>query len=104
MRSRFVPFAAIAAISTALLAGCVTSFTASADVVATTAEDALEQSVGSRPDIDCGTEDFEVKENESRTCTLTDPANGDQYDAEVTIVDVNGAEFSVNVQVADAPK
>jgi hypothetical protein len=104
MKIATTPLAILALATTALLSGCVGgTLTASADLVASTAEDALEQSVGTRPAIDCGTEDFPIVNDTKRTCLLTDPTSGLEYDATVTIIKVDGANFSVDVQVADAP-
>lgn len=41
-------------------------------------------------------------------CVLTDPANGDEYDASVTLSDIaiegDQADYHVSVQVADQPR
>lgn len=68
------------------------------------AEDALEAQVGTRPSIDCGADDFALENGSSRTCVLTDPSSGTQYDADVTLSDVDGTEFHVDVEVATAPR
>jgi hypothetical protein len=66
-------------------------------------EDALEEQVGYRPLIDCGDEQFALEEGESRTCVLTDPATGTQFDADVVLSDIDGDRFHVDVQVAETP-
>jgi hypothetical protein len=92
------------------LAGCSFSIgnahpvSVSSDRVAEVAEDALEEQVGQRPDIDCGSEDVPLEEDASRTCVLTDPASGTEYDAEVVLSDIDGDTFHVDVQVADTPR
>ncbi|MFG6444068.1 DUF4333 domain-containing protein [Microbacterium sp. P07] len=78
-----------------------TPTTVESDQVAELAEDALEEQVGRRPDIDCGPDDFELENGASRTCTLTDPEDGKNYDADVELSDVAGTQFHVDVQVAD---
>lgn len=90
------------------LSGC--SFSAStgttsvpSDQVSTLAEDALEEQVGQRPEIDCGSEDFPLEDGASRVCLLTDPASGTEYDAEVTLSDIEGTTYHVDVQVASSP-
>lgn len=99
-------FAALAVLGLALT-GCSFSFSAgatpsgvSSDKVSELAEDALEEQVGQRPDIDCGDEEFPLEDGATRTCLLTDPASGTEYDAEVTLSDVEGTTFHVGVEVA----
>jgi hypothetical protein len=92
-----------AALAVAALAAC--SFgtpTVPADDLATLAEDALEEQVGQRPEIDCGDEDVEVVEGESVTCLLTDTTTGSEMDTTVTFETVDGTDYSIDVQVADA--
>lgn len=88
-----------------LLTGCSLSTTPTADPadVAATAADALEQQVGSRPDMDCGTRSVQIVDGTVVECVLTDPATGLEYDAPVTISDVNGLDYLVSVQVAAEP-
>lgn len=94
-----------------ILAGCsidygtsnTTPTTVSADQVAEAAEDALEEEMGSRPEIDCGSEAVDLDNGSSRTCTLTDPETGAQYDAEVELTDVAGTDYRVEVDVATEP-
>ena len=90
------------------LAGCSASasasLTVSADQLARTAEDALESEVGARPEIDCGDEQIRLKNGEEADCILTDPTTGTQFDADVTISEVEGTDYVVNVQVAETPR
>jgi hypothetical protein len=88
-----------------LLTGCSVSTTPTADPadVAATAADALEQQVGTRPELDCGTETVNIVDGTVVDCVLTDPATGLQYDAPVTISDVDGLDYVVNVDVAAEP-
>jgi hypothetical protein len=81
-----------------------TPTTVSSDEVAEVAEEALEAQVGRRPEIDCGAEEFALEDGASRTCTLTDPDTGTEYDADVELSDVAGTEFHVDVIVADEPQ
>lgn len=87
----------------ALLSGCSVSanLTASADSVAAVAEDALEETVGMRPQIDCGNESIDLVEGNTVLCVLTDPSSGSEYDTTVTITEVSGSSYSVGVEVAD---
>jgi hypothetical protein len=77
--------------------------TVSSSKVSGLAEDALEQQIGIRPSIDCGVDEFPLEDGASRTCTLTDPTTDEQFDAEVSLSDVQGGEFHVQVTVADTP-
>lgn len=90
------------------LTGCSFSasvgLTESAEKIATLAEDALEKSVGSRPEIDCGTESVILEVGKKVQCELTDPQTGQKYDATVEITKVDGSDYSIDVKVADAPK
>ncbi|MFG6504595.1 DUF4333 domain-containing protein [Microbacterium sp. P05] len=94
-----------------LLGGCsveigtanTTPTTVSSDQVSEVAENALEEQVGRRPEVDCGDDEFELENGASRTCTLTDPETGTEYDADVELSDVAGTEFQVEVNVATEP-
>ena len=101
---RIASIATIAAASIALLAACGTAtLTAQAEDIATTAENALEEQVGSRPEIDCGTGEIELKVDLVVDCVLTDPATGEQFEAPVTIEAIEGSTYTVGVKVGDAP-
>ena len=106
MKNRIAPLAIVLALaSAALLSGCGGGTAASvpADGIATTAENALEEKIGTRPDIDCGTDDIELVEGKVIDCTLTDPVSGEKFDSPVTIKAVDGSSYTVGVQVGDAP-
>ncbi|MFG3339962.1 DUF4333 domain-containing protein [Glycomyces sp. NPDC048151] len=101
MNSRIIT-ALPAALAVAALAACTFGTpTVPADELADTAEGALEEEVGQRPEIDCGGEDIEVVEGEDVTCVLTDPASGTEYDTVITFTSVDGTDFEIDVQVAD---
>lgn len=75
--------------------------TVPADDVAELASDALEEEVGQRPDsMDCGEEEVEVVEGTTVECTLT--AGADELPATVTIDTVDGNDYTISVQVAEA--
>lgn len=84
------------------LSGCSFSanLTVSASKVAETAADALEEKAGSRPEVNCGKEDVALVDGTVVDCTVTDPATALEYDAPVTISDVEGSTFRVSVNVA----
>ncbi|MGV8859357.1 DUF4333 domain-containing protein [Rhodoglobus sp.] len=97
---------ALAVASTALLAGCSSEppVEVSASSIASTAASALEQSIGELPEIDCGDDMVELKNGTTLDCVLTDPALNEDFDSEVTIKDVDGANYSVSVSVAEEPR
>lgn len=104
MKIRTASALAAAAFALVALAGCApATLTASAEDIADLAEGALEEQVGSRPDIDCGTGDIELKKGLVIDCTLTDPVSGDRFDAPVTIATIQGNTYTIDVQVGDAP-
>ncbi|MFD1858904.1 DUF4333 domain-containing protein [Aeromicrobium camelliae] len=79
------------------------STTEPADKVAGVAMDALESEVGQRPDeLDCGDDDITIEDGTEVDCVLTH--QGVSFDATVTIDDVEGSDYTVNVQVADTPR
>lgn len=92
----------------AALAGC--SVTASANLtvpasqVADVAASALEDEVGIRPEMDCGDEAVDLVDGEVVECVLTDPTTSSEFDAPVTIEDVDGSDYRVDVEVADTPR
>ncbi|MCY7413170.1 MAG: DUF4333 domain-containing protein [Salinibacterium sp.] len=105
MHTRIAQSLILFAAAATLLTGCSVTGTPTADPadVAATAADALEQQVGSRPEMDCGTTTIEIVEGAVVDCVLTDPETGLEYDAPVTISEVDGLDYVVNVQVAAKP-
>lgn len=98
-----------ALVGTIILGGCsftggsASPTTVGSAKVADTVETLLEEQTGRRPEVDCDVDDFALKNGETRTCILTDPETGLQYSAVVVLNDVNGADFRVDVEVADKP-
>ena len=80
------------------------NLTVSPGKVATEAEDALEKVVGSRPDVDCGDEQVDLVDGTVVACELTDPTTGSRYDTAVTLSEVDGTSFHIDVDVAEEPK
>ncbi len=109
MRSRILSLAVIAGAAAVLLSGCNFSFTpqiptvAGSDV-ATAVEDKLEETVGSRPDVDCGDDDVKLEVTATLTCLLTDPGSGLEYDVVVTFTEVTGTDYKFDFKVADSPE
>jgi hypothetical protein len=96
-------------VATMLLSGCTfsvgrdTAPTVPADEVESTAEGALENQTGVRPDIDCGEDDIPVEEGRSITCLLVDPVAGLEFDVVMTFIDVDLPHYAFDIQVADVP-
>jgi hypothetical protein len=105
MLTRSLASLGLVAAGTLLLSGCIynPNISVPADKVAETAEDALEAEIGARPDIDCGTDLVGLVNGTKLDCLLIDPASGAEFDATVTIDDVDGTNYTVNVKVADTP-
>lgn len=105
MTNRTAPLIALAIAVSAALVGCTGGpvLTAEAEDIATTAETALEQSVGSRPSIDCGDETIQLKKGLVVDCVLTDPQTGERFESPVTIDKIDGTDYSISVQVASEP-
>lgn len=76
--------------------------TLTAAEVATAAEDALEEQVGTRPDITCP-EGLEKEEGASTRCTLTGGDDPVEYGVTVTVTKADDTT-SIGVQVDDQPK
>ncbi|WP_100449190.1 DUF4333 domain-containing protein [Glycomyces xiaoerkulensis] len=78
--------------------------TISADSIADAAADALEEQIGTRPDVDCGDDAVIPSEGKEVDCVLTDPETGDEYDTTVTFAGEDGGEWNFDVQVASEPR
>ncbi|WP_168801517.1 hypothetical protein [Glycomyces buryatensis] len=72
--------------------------------IAEAAEDALEPQYESRPEIDCGDVNWVPENGRTIYCTLTDPADGLEYETTITFTGVEGTTWSVDVSVASEPK
>lgn len=98
-----------AALALALLSGCTFSVgtpTASSiepASVASAAADALEETTGVRPEIDCGDEEILLEKDRSVTCLLVDPVAGLEYDVVITFTDVAADGYDIDVAVAEVP-
>lgn len=108
MRYRIFSVAVTAAAATIMLAGCSISLTPQilevpASDIAVTVEDKIEAEIGSRPEVDCGTDDVKLEVSASLTCLLTDVGTGLEYDVVVTFTEVTGSDYSFDFAVADSP-
>jgi hypothetical protein len=89
-----------------LLAGltaCSSTAVLTADTVATSAEDALEEQIGIRPTISCP-EDVEAKVGEKTRCTLTGGDDPTEYGVTVTVTSVEGKNATFDVEVDEKPQ
>ena len=75
--------------------------TLTAAEVATAAEDALEQEVGTRPDVTCS-EELSKREGASTRCTLTGGDDPVRYGVTVTVTRT-GDDTRIGVEVDDEP-
>lgn len=99
------PLLAFVASATLALPACgsvvLSADTLTAAEVATAAEDALEQEVGTRPDITC-TEGLAKEEGASTRCTLTGGDDPVEYGVTVTVTEADDPT-RIGVQVDDEP-
>lgn len=72
--------------------------------LATAAEDALEEQLGTRPDIDCTDLNITIFEGRQHYCTLLDAATGDEYEVTLSVTSIEGEMFNFDIVVADTPK
>jgi hypothetical protein len=88
------------------LAGCTASVnrTVSADKFATSVADALEEEVGTRPDVDCGDDAIDVVDGEEVHCDVNTPGYDVVYDSLVVVDTDDGESYSVSVTVDSEPK
>lgn len=84
------------------LAGCGTK-TVSASTVAKAAEDALEQQVGTRPDITCP-HDLAAKVGATTRCRLTAEGLDGTYGVTVKVRSLDSGKAHFDVQVDDKPE
>lgn len=73
----------------------------SAEEVATAAEDALEEEVGTRPDISCPDE-LVGEDGASTRCVLTAEGDDAEYGVDVTVVR-SGGDLRIDVEVDEEP-
>jgi len=106
---RTVTSTALVAAALALgVAGCTASAsvsrTVSADKFATSVADALEEEVGTRPDVDCGDDAIPVVDGDEVHCDVNTPGYDVVYDSVSTISTESGDEYAVSVVVDEQPK
>ena len=84
------------------LAACSSTSVLTADTVAESAEDALEEQIGARPDITCP-DDLEAEVGAETRCTLTGGDDPTEYGVTVTVTSVDGDNANFDVEVDDEP-
>ncbi|WP_430591997.1 DUF4333 domain-containing protein [Humidisolicoccus flavus] len=98
MPRRFASLALIGA-ATMLLAACNFSanLTVSPETLEQQAFDALEAEYGTTPALDCGNDQIDLVDGAVVECGLT--FEGAEYDALITISNVQGTSYNINVEV-----
>lgn len=102
--------ALIAVTVAAVVAGCTGSasinYTLNPEALADEASRALQEAAGTTegPDIDCGEDQIDVVAGEQVICALSVEGDPDVYDAVVTFTNVEGTDYSFDVQVAETPR
>lgn len=107
MQTRFIfAGAVLASLLAPALAGCTvtTSLTVDSSNVENAAARALEKQVGSKPTIDCGSKQIDLVDGTTVHCTVGAPGDSTEYDSVVTISDVHGTKYHVEIEVASTPK
>ena len=99
MRRRLLLAAPLLAVG---LAGCGGAGTLEASTIEEGAEDALEQQVGTRPDISCP-EDIPAEVGAETECTLTAGDDPAEYPVSVRVSSVEGDTANFDVEVGEAP-
>jgi hypothetical protein len=81
-------------------------FTVPAEDIEKLASDALQQQVdnGYVPILDCGEDQIKIVQDETVDCVMTFDNDPTVLDAVVTITEVDGKKYSINVQVAEEPR
>ena len=87
-----------------LLAGCTAqaNLTVPAEDVAELAVTALEEQWDVMPEVDCGSESVDLVEGTALECSAYNPNSGLDYPADVTITEVDGTRYSIDVSVGQA--
>lgn len=105
MTTRVTPIIALVVLSSALLASCGLIPTGpaiiDADHIADTAADALRDEFDARYRVECGDEDVELTKDTQIVCTALNRTTQLEYDATVTITDVTGTRYEIEVQLAN---
>jgi len=83
------------------LAACGTS-PLPAEEVAEKAEDALEEQIGTRPEISCP-DDLEAEVGTETRCTLTAGGDPTEFGVTITVTEVDGENVAFDVEVDEEP-
>lgn len=107
---RILTSVSVALGATVLLAGCTfdanANFTVSASSLADEAAAALHEQVGAPqpPHLDCGSGQVDMVVDKSIPCELTVEGDDAVYDATIVITEVDGRDYSFEVNVAEQPR
>lgn len=106
MTTRQLALPVALAIAALALSGCTftANLTVPASAVAKAAAGALETPEGLLPEMDCGEKDVDLVDGTVVECVLTDPTTSTEYDATVTINEVEGTDYRVDVVVDPSPR
>lgn len=109
MRNRITTAVAVFVTAAGLglgLVGCSVQAnrTVSAGAFETVVADALEESVGQRPVVDCGDDSIDVIDGQEVHCDIGAEGDDTVYDSLTTISTEGGGDYSVAVEVDQSPK
>lgn len=92
---------ATAVLGVALMSACSVSvnLTGPASEIAAQAADALNAEHGWEITVDCGDGSVDLVDGTKVNCIASDPATGKEFDAEVTLSDVQGTNFHLSVEL-----
>lgn len=95
---------AVLALAVVALSGCTVQANPAipASEVEALAAEALTEQWGAEPEIDCGEKNVDLVEGTTVDCTANNPNSGLDYPATVTITDVDGSKYSIDVVVGAA--
>lgn len=107
-RGRTASTAALLFATTVGLTGCTFSASVNRTVAPSSFEtvvaDALEKSVGQRPQVDCGPEPIDLRTGNTVHCEIGAEGDPTKYDSTVEVTRVDGSDYSVHVEVAETPE
>ena len=82
------------------LGACSASPSTDGASLAARVADTVEDRTGVRPSVDCGQENLSIADGSKLTCVITPPGSDEEYAAEVSITNPDGAtEYGINLLV-----
>ena len=94
--------ALLAAVPAVLLGVTGCGSTVSSDDVEGQIQSALEEQIGSRPDVSCP-DDLDGEVDATTRCEITDPSTGDKYGVTVTVASIEDDTANLDIAVDDEP-